>query len=81
MYIVGVPQDVALEGGQTTRQCEEYKCLEMKGGNLDVKIKNRNIPCRKVMAAMNGLLWHESIPRANNQTIYNALLKYHNLRE
>ena len=78
MCIGGTPQNIILEDGKVIGHCDHYKYLGVnitQDGRLDAAIKNRNIQGRRAISMMNGILWDQTISKANKKLIYNTILR------
>ena len=71
-------QSIELEDGRRIEECDEYKYLGVwldQDGRMDRAIKDRIIQGRRAIAMLNGVLWDQSISKANKHRIYDAIVK------
>lgn len=76
---IGYEQDaLTLETGETIPACEEYKYLGAtvgKQGLYNTEVKERIKQGRKVIGALNGILWDANISKKNKKQIYSAMVQ------
>ncbi|XP_044755015.1 uncharacterized protein LOC123313968 [Coccinella septempunctata] len=78
MCVGGENEDLMLEGGLKIKSCEDYVyfgTVISQNGRTDKEIQQRINKGRKIIGALNSILWSKEISKQHKRDIYNVTLR------